>query len=40
MRPADRTVGANPPKAYHDFFWIPVWLWGVVFISLSVWFFI
>jgi hypothetical protein len=39
MRPADRTVGANRPKAHHDFFWIPVWLWGVLFTSLSIWFF-
>jgi hypothetical protein len=40
MRLADRTLGANPPKTHHDFFWIPVWLWGVIFIVLSGWFFI
>ena len=40
MQPTDRTVGATPPKAHHDFFWIPVWLWGLIFSSLSVWFFI
>jgi len=33
----DEETGEVPPKTYNDFFWIPVIIWGLGFIGLSIW---
>jgi len=37
MNLPDPETNKKPEKSYHDFFWIPIWIWGVVFIGLSIW---
>lgn len=34
----DPETGEKPPKSYHDFMWIPVWIWGIVLIAGGIWF--